>query len=124
MPGMSSNLRLPSWSRRACIWPMLGAAGVIALCFSAAAAKWPLTLEVVTRDGYGVVPLTRPQPNTLVVPISIKGRNLNVVVDTGFGADGIVLDSDLSNLGPGGVAENVEIGNVLLKIAPVYFGKY
>jgi hypothetical protein len=100
------------------------AASLIALCFSAVAAKWPLTLEAVARDGYGVVTIKCPQPNTLVVPISIKGRNLNVVVDTGFGADGIVLDSDLSSLGSKGIAESVEIGNVLLKIAPVYFGKY
>jgi predicted aspartyl protease len=124
MPRLANNVSSPYVSRRARALGILGAAGVMALCFSAAAATWPLTLEVVARDGYGAVTLKRPQPNTLVVPISIKGRNLNVVVDTGFGADGIVLDSDLSSLGPGGVAESVEIGNVLLKIAPVYFGKY
>jgi hypothetical protein len=115
----------PYLSRRArALVIAAAAASLIALCFSAMAAKWPLTLEAVARDGYGVVTIKRPQPNTLVVPISIKGRELNVVVDTGFGADGIVLDSDLSNLGSGGIAESVEIGNVLLKIAPVYFGKY
>jgi len=116
-------MSLSPWSPAGRRW-ILGATAMIALSFSATAAQWPLTLEVVTRDGYGMVPLNRPQPNTLVVPISIKGRKLNVVVDTGFGADGIVLDSDLSSLGAGGVVEDVEIGNVLLKIAPVYFGKY
>src|SRR3954447_19532552 len=118
------NVSSPYLSRRAWAVAVFGAVGLLAICFSAAAAKWPLTLEAVARDGYGVVTIKRPQPNTLVVPISIKGRSLNVVVDTGFGADGIVLDSDLSSLGPRGVAESLDIGNVTLNIAPVYFGKY
>ena len=122
---MANSMSSPYLSRRVQVLVIIGAVvGLMALSFSAVAAKWPLTLEAVARDGYGVVPIKRPQPNTLVVPISIKGRNLNVVVDTGFGADGIVLDNDLSSLGSGGIAESVEIGNVLLKIAPVYFGKY
>ena len=102
----------------------LSIGSVTAFSFSARAAQWPLTLEVVARDGYGAVTIKRPQPNTLVVPISIQGRKLNVVVDTGFGADGIVLDASLSSLGHGGVVQNLEIGNVLLKTAPVYFGTY
>src|SRR5690242_6564943 len=87
---------------------ILSVAAITALCFSAIAAQWPLTLEAVARDGYGAVTIKRPQPNTLVVRISIEGRKLNVVVYTGFGADGIVLDSSLSSLGHGGVVQNVE----------------
>src|SRR3954454_13696603 len=103
------NVSSPYLSRRAWAVAVFGAVGLLALCFSALAAKWPLTLEAVARDGYGVVTIKRPQPNTLIVPISIKGRNLNVVLDTGFGADGIVLDNELSSLGSGGIAESVEI---------------
>lgn len=72
------------------IFSCLGATG---LCLSSAHASSPITLATLGRDGYGMVPISRPQPNDLVVRGTINGRNATLVLDTGWGADGISLDS-------------------------------
>jgi hypothetical protein len=56
--------------------------GAVELCLSAAKAKAPLNLSVLARDGYGMVPISRPLPNSLVVRGNINGRDAKLVLDT------------------------------------------
>lgn len=112
-------------------------------CLSAAKAKAPLNLDVLARDGYGMVPIQRPRPNNLVVRGSINGRDARLVLDTGWGIDGISLDSSfamslklplqavegaaLSVTGARtafkkGTAGLVVLGNVQIKGVPLFVG--
>jgi hypothetical protein len=88
----SSREKVYSRPRLRClaIIACLSAAG---LCLAWARAHSPINLAVLARDGYGMVPITRPQPNDLVVRGTINGRNATLVLDTGWGADGISLDT-------------------------------
>ncbi len=66
---------------------------VVALS-AGAHARSPMNLDVLQRDGYGVVPIKHPRLNELVVPAAVNGRALNLVLDTGWQAhgNGIALD--------------------------------
>lgn len=66
------------------------------LFFTAApsAVAQAISLDVLQRDGFGVVPIKRPQPNTLTVDATINGRKLRLNLDTGWGDEGITLDQD------------------------------
>ena len=91
---MKSSSRENVYSRtRLRVLVILLALGAAEFCLSAAKAKAPINLDVLARDGYGMVPIQRPQPNSLVVRGNINGRDANLVLDTGWGADGISLDS-------------------------------
>jgi predicted aspartyl protease len=69
--------------------------GVAALCLSSVyAGRSPINLDALRRDGYGVVPVNQPRPNDLAVRGTINGRNATLVLDTGWGAEGISLDSN------------------------------
>ena len=39
-----------------------------------------ITLGALTRDGYGVVPIKRPQPNVLVVVGTVNGHKARLVL--------------------------------------------
>jgi len=102
-----------------------------------------ISLEPLQRDGYGVVPLKRPQPNVLTVEATINGRKARLIVDTGWSGDGITVDSSFANVLKAGSApvkdfgrsasgaelkgvtkshaEVVTLGNVTMKQVPVYF---
>ena len=120
-------------------------ASATALFASIGSATAQLSLDVLQRDGYGVVPISRPLPNSLIVRAKINGRNANLVVDTGVAADGITLDSDYAgavrltgNSAPEqgwsatgralsvrrAVADLVTLGNANLKGVPVYLGAF
>jgi len=117
--------------------------GVSEICLSSINAAAPINLAILARDGYGVVPIYRPQPNTLLVHGSINGHDANLVLDTGWGADGISLDSGFAKIlnlplqavkGSGtsatgarmdfkkGAAGLVTLGNVQIKGMPLFVG--
>ena len=102
-----------------------------------------ITLGALTRDGYGVVPIKRPQPNVLVVVGTVNGHKARLVLDTGWATSGITLDGDYARalgLKPEAVhertttatgrkltvskakAESVVLGNVQIKGVPLFFG--
>lgn len=56
-----------------------------------AARRSPITLDVIQRDGYGMIPLTEPYRNQLVLEATVNGRRTRIVLDTGDGAPGITF---------------------------------
>jgi hypothetical protein len=138
---MTSSNYSPSLWRRFVIFFHLGLAG---LCLSTAEARSPLSLDILVRDGYGVVPINQPKPNTLVVSAVIDGRKMALVLDTGFGEEGITLDSSYSGMSVPreatvhrsetasgktvdirkGMAQSVVMGNVHISGAPLFFGTF
>lgn len=110
---MSCVLNLPArhnpWSHGSvsALTYLVGAALFLPLeCTSAQASR--ISLEVLRHDGYGAVPLKRPKPNILTVLAEIDGRKQTLLVDTGWGHNGISLHAD-SNSRAGSVAEKREI---------------
>ena len=105
-----------------------------------------ITLEALQRDGYGLVPLKRPQPNVLAVIATIDGRKAQLIVDTGWSGDGISLEQSFasalraptegvktggrsaSGAEIGGMtktrADQVMVGNVQINNVPVYLGTF
>ncbi len=102
-----------------------------------------VALDVLTRNGYGSVPLKRPQPNVLTVDATLDGKSLRLVVDTGasagtgalylplFAARGRTTESMAGGIeaaggsqltgnrtGKGGV---IRIGNVEMRDVPLIF---
>lgn len=114
------------------------------LSSSADTASGQITLEALQRDGYGFVPIKRPKPNVLTVTAEINGRKLRLIIDTGWGKDGISVQSthlqamrvgteEVKEFGTAatgakltnfklGRADRVVIGNVELAGVPLYFG--
>jgi|CZKQ01.1.fsa_nt_gi predicted aspartyl protease len=91
---MHSSSRETVYSRtRLRVLVILLGLGAAEFCLPAAKAGTPLNLDVLARDGYGMVRIQRPLPNSLVVRGNINGRDAKLVLDTGWGADGISLDS-------------------------------
>ena len=141
---MKSSSRETVYSRtRLRVLIILLALGAAELVLSAAQAKAPINLDVLARDGYGMVRISRPLPNILLVRGNINGRDASLILDTGWGADGISLDSSFAmslNLPTqalkghgmsvsgarmdfkGGVAGLVVLGNVQLKGVPLLVG--
>lgn len=115
------------------------AVGYLALSPSNAAAQ--VKLDVLTRDGYGVAPFRRPNPNTLLARGTINGRTADLVVDTGCAFNGIIVDESYAAGVPieatkergraisgqslsfrKGTAKAVTLGNAQLVGVPLYFG--
>lgn len=118
----------------------------VALGFSvgAASARSPISLEVLRRDGYGSVDLEKGGQNRLFVPAEINGKKIRLLLDTGWGADGITLGVKASEFGivaekgphavmsasgartriAHGVAQSVAMGNVRIVGTPIYFGRF
>lgn len=115
------------------------------LSLSAASAIAQITLEALTRDGYGMVPIKRPLPNVLTVSARVNGRALRLVVDTGWDNDGITLDNESASglhlpteavTGGGrsvtgkelsvrkGTADVIELGNVKINGVPLFVGRF
>lgn len=120
----------------------LGLISLFAISVSARTHS-PITLNVLARDGYGVVPISRPRPNELIVRGTINGRNATLVLDTGWGAPGVSLDRNyakslkLTMAGPIGIGRSatgtamptqravpgsVVLGNVQLTGVPLAVG--
>jgi hypothetical protein len=115
----------------------------IAVFSFAASATAQMSLDVLARDGYAALPISRPEPNTLVVRASVNGRKVSLIVDTGAGGHGLTLDANTTSVPhqPGhaateigrsitgrqlkftrAIADSVIIGNAELKGVPVNVG--
>ncbi len=117
---------------------------LVAGLHSAVAARSPISLDVLRRDGYGAVELNKSGANRLFVKSQINGEKVNLLLDTGFGAPGITVGFNPAkihvtpqkgiNAGSGasgkmvavghGMADSVVMGNVQIKGAPIYFGRF
>jgi hypothetical protein len=115
----------------------------LGLFVKAAEGRSPINLDVLKRDGYGVVPLFQVRENVLTVNAVVNGHKVKLELDTGFGG-GIGLDNRLSGIniatqgaaqkGYGvtgkaietrrGVAQTVAMGNVQLTDVPVEVGAF
>ncbi len=113
-------------------------------CFASADAKSPISLDVLQRDGYGSVKLINGGQNRLYVPAEINGKKISLLLDTGWGGEGITVAINPSVLGivpekgvqlaisasgartpvGHGVAQLVVMGNVHILGAPIYFGRF
>ena len=108
-----------------------------------AQARSPINLDVLKRDGYGVVQLFQVRENVLTVNAVINGQKVKLELDTGFGG-GLGLDSHSSGveiatqgearkgMGVSGksietkraVAKTVSMGNVQLTDVPLEVGAF
>lgn len=115
-----------------------------AICLFAVPADARISLEVLRRDGYGMVELQRPEPNTLTVAATINGRKTTLLVDTGWSDEGITVETDVGKVLRSpllavkeagysvtgramggfqkGVADYVSMGNVQMRQVPIFFG--
>src|SRR5215217_6765413 len=118
---------------------------VVSLSLAAPSATAQITLEALTRDGYGMVPIKRPLPNILIVLARVNSRALRLVVDTGWDNDGITLDNESASglrlptegvIGRGrsvtgkelsvrkATADMIELGNVQIRGVPLFVGRF
>jgi len=117
---------------------------VISFFDGRAAAKSPISLDVLQRDGYGSVELVKDGENKLYVPTEINGYKIRLLLDTGWGTEGITVGINPSTLhvvpekGAGvtlsasgartpvghGTAQSVVMGNVHIQGTPIYFGRF
>jgi Aspartyl protease len=115
-----------------------------AICLLPVTARAGISLEALRRDGYGMVELQRPEPNTLTVSAIINGRKARLIVDTGWSDEGITVGGDFEKvlhspvqgvnrfgrsasgramLGfKKGVADTVSLGNVQMRQVPIIIG--
>lgn len=124
---------------------ILGSFVVASLSLCGASATAQITLDALARDGYGMVPIKRPLPNILTVLARVNGRELRLVVDTGWDNDGITLDNESASrlrlpteavTGRGrsvtgkelsvrkATADAIELGNVNIKGVPLFVGRF
>ena len=123
----------------------IGAIAGLFVSFTAATTDAQISLAALQRDGYGVVELKRPEPNVLTIIAEIDGRKMRLIVDTGWGHDGLSLQKehlsdfrgqseDLKEFGTSATgkkmanfkkasAKKVVIGNVELAHVPMFFGR-
>jgi predicted aspartyl protease len=118
---------------------------VAALIISAGQASAQVTLDALKRDGYGVVPIRQPKPNMLVVPATVNGAKVDLILDTGFAGDGVALDNDHAGRFAAGAAVEkgesytatgkklslerrgggtVVLGNAQIQGVPLVFGRF
>lgn len=115
----------------------------LALTASLVQARSPINLDILRRDGYGVVQLFQVRENVLTASAVINGQKVKLELDTGFGG-GIGLDSHMSGVNTAtegeakkgfgvsgtsvetrrGVAKTVVMGNVQLTDVPVEVGEF
>jgi predicted aspartyl protease len=114
------------------------------ICFATFVAEARIDLSVLQQQGYGMVELKRPEPNTLAVQAKINGQSALLILDTGWSGHGITLDREsagslktpmtenssrtqtlsgksLTGL-KNGVADTVSLGNVEMHRVPVVVG--
>ena len=113
------------------------------VCFVVPVAEARIDLSVLQQQGYGVVEIKRPQPNSLTVQAKVNGRPVLLVLDTGWSGHGITLDADSAGAVNGplssdqsraqslsgktlgfkrGVVDTVLLGNVEMHKVPVSVG--
>lgn len=113
------------------------------ICFLVSVAEARIDLSVLQQQGYGVVEIKRPQPNTLTVQAKINGQSVLLVLDTGWAGHGISLDTDSAGAVKGplsaedsraqslsgktlgfkkGMVDSVLLGNVEMHKVPVTIG--
>lgn len=117
---------------------------IISISARSAVAKSPISLDVLQRDGYGSVQLLKDGPNVLYVPTQINGSKINLLLDTGWGSNGIAVGinpsslhivpekgvevsmsfSGARSLAGHGMAKSVIMGNVHITDAPIFFGRF
>ena len=117
---------------------------VLLICVGTSVAEARIDLSILQQQGYGMVELKRPQPNTLAVQAKINGQAALLILDTGWSGHGITLDresagslktpmtdsashkqtlSGKSLTGfKNGVADTVSLGNVEMHRVPVAVG--
>lgn len=66
---------------------ILAGLAVTSFCAGGAAARSPISLDVLQRDGYGSVELIKSGQNKLYVPAEINGKKTRLLLDTGWGND-------------------------------------
>jgi predicted aspartyl protease len=108
-----------------------------------ARARSPISLDVLSRDGYGSVQLVKGS-NTLFVPTLINGEEINLLLDTGWAPSAIavgvnpaqlhivpqkgggsIISASGGRVGVGqGVAKSVVMGNVHIDGVQVSFGRF
>jgi hypothetical protein len=116
---------------------------VMAFSGHRAAARSPISLDVLQRDGYGSVGLITEGQNRVYVLAEINGHKVRLLLDTGWGTEGITVGMNPSALnivpekGVGwavsvsgahvpfahGTAQSVVMGNVSIRGTPIYFGR-
>lgn len=131
----------PALSRRLTILLFLA---VMSFSGNRAGARSPISLDVLQRDGYGSVGLIKVGANKLYVPTEINGRKIDLLLDTGWGTEGITVGQNPSAFhvvlekGVGltlsasgartpvghGTAQSVVMGNVHIQGTPIYFGRF
>jgi predicted aspartyl protease len=117
---------------------------VMLLCAAGAAARSPISLDVLQRDGYGSVELIKGGQNRLYVPAEINGKKIRLLLDTGWGSEGItvgikpsefhivpekgvqtILTASGTRTPVGhGIAQSVVMGNVQIQNTRIYFGRF
>jgi predicted aspartyl protease len=117
---------------------------VVSFFVGRAAARSPISLDVLRRDGYGSVGLVKEGQNKLYVPAEINGHKVRLLLDTGWGIEGISVGMNPSALnivreksvGFGltvsgahipvghGTAQSVVMGNVSIRGTPINFGRF
>jgi predicted aspartyl protease len=123
---------------------LLSLIGLILTVSSGAQAGSPINLDVLKRDGYGVVQLFQVRQNVLTANVVINGQKMKLELDTGFSSGGLGLDTRYAgvNVPTGndvheatgvsgktyqvrrGVAKTVVMGNVQLTDVPVEVGAF
>ncbi|MFL6521001.1 MAG: aspartyl protease family protein [Chthoniobacterales bacterium] len=108
-----------------------------------AVARSPISLDVLQRDGYGSVGLVSEGQNRVYVLAEINGHKVRLLLDTGWGTEGITVGMNPGALnivpekGVGwavsvsgahvpfahGTAQSVVMGNVSIRGTPIYFGR-
>ncbi|HVF71447.1 MAG TPA: aspartyl protease family protein [Chthoniobacterales bacterium] len=133
---MNSKFSTPPWLRALLAIQMV--------CLVAPIAKARIDLSILQQQGYGMVELKRPHPNTLTLKATINGQSAVLIVDTGWSGHGITVDSESAGSlkmpltdDPGrrqslsgkhltgfkkGVANTVSLGNVQMHNVPVLVG--
>jgi predicted aspartyl protease len=117
----------------------------LVLCLAAITqARSPFNLDVVQRDGYGVVLMKHPSPNELLIRATINEQPVTLILDTGWSApgNGLALDRDLAralkletkSVEPGrtwtgakigtsvAMGRSIAMGNVRITDVPLSFG--
>ena len=77
---------------------ILSCLAVLSFSGGRAATRSPISLDVLQRDGYGSVELVKDGQNKLYVPTEINGRKIRLLLDTGWGTEGITVRINPSEL--------------------------
>lgn len=120
---------------------------LVLLLTGIAQARSPINLDVLRRDGYGVVTMRHPRENELIVRATINDHSVELVLDTGASgpSKGLALDKYLASAlriptkpasNPAytwagtkmaiteGMAKAVIMGNAQLTGVPLYFSNF